>query len=33
LKTQIMIPKVAKSKMELIGPNKVMKRRMNAVSQ
>ena len=33
LKTQIMIPKVAKSKIELIGPKKVMKRRMNAVSQ
>jgi hypothetical protein len=28
-----MIPKVAKSKIELIGPKKVMKRRMNAVSQ
>ena len=30
LKTQIMIPKVAKSKIELIGPKKIMKRRMNA---
>ena len=33
LKTQIMIPKVAKSKIELIGPKKVMKRRMKPVSQ
>jgi hypothetical protein len=33
LKTQIMIPKVAKSKIELIGPKKLVKRRMNPVSQ
>ena len=33
LKTQIMIPKVAKSKIELIGPKKSMKRRISAVSQ
>jgi len=32
-KTQIMIPKVMKSKIELIGPKKIMKRRMNPVSQ
>ena len=32
-KTQSMTPKVAKSKIELIGPKKSMKRRMKAVSQ